>query len=91
MSGDWRDKLDARGRRLTAAAAGGPGALDLLLLTAAPPTPAQLDELARAGMHAHSSAGNVLTGTVDGVASLRQVAELPFVSRIELSRQTHPE
>ncbi|NJP97028.1 hypothetical protein HCN51_47695 [Nonomuraea sp. FMUSA5-5] len=88
---EWRAKLDARTRHHLAAAGDEAGTLEILLLIAVPPSRAQLAELRAAGLRTYAAEGAVVSGAVEGVAPLRRLAGLPFVLRIELSREGHQE
>jgi hypothetical protein len=78
-------KLDARGRQQI-------GKLDpdaeveIFLRLESDPTPEQLDALQSTGCRLGSSAGNILTARV-AVARLEELAGLPFVSSLQLSRE----
>ncbi len=78
-------KLDARGlyqlergRRR--------GRFEVLLRTVTPPTPEERIALRDAGAITRSIAGNVMSATIASAARLEEVARLPFVSQIEVSR-----
>jgi hypothetical protein len=80
-----REKLDARAQhQLPRGELKGP--VEVLIRTDAPPTPQQQAELQAAGCNMRSAAGNVVSGTVAEPANLEEVARLPFVRKIEVSR-----
>lgn len=61
------------------------GLVEVLIRTVAPLNSQQQAELFQAGGKVRSVIGNVLSATVNA-ASLEAVAKLPFVRKIELSR-----
>lgn len=78
-------KLDARGRQLIGKL--NPDAeVEIFLRLEFDPTSEQLDALQSAGCRLGSSAGNILTARV-AVSRLEELAELPFVSSLQLSRE----
>jgi hypothetical protein len=85
MEESLQQKLDARARyQLPRGQLKGP--IELLIRTDTPPTPQQQAELEAAGCHVRSTAGNVVSASVDEAASLEDVARLPFVRKIEVAR-----
>ncbi len=83
-------KIDARGRHALEEA--GPGSsVEVMIRTAAPLTAVQRRDLLTAGFQAHFSSGTVLSGAVPDARLLPELAELPFVSHIEVSRDVYPE
>jgi hypothetical protein len=77
-------KLDPRGRRRLSSGEL-VGDVELLVRTEAEVTTDDRESLQRAGLDVHYVTGNVLSGAVSA-GKLAAVAELPFVSRIEVSR-----
>jgi len=89
---ELRKKLDARGRRRLARG-GLTGRVEILLRTESEMTPEQRAQLVRVGCQVHFETGNVLSAA-GAVERLEELAALPFVRRIELSRpmfQERPE
>lgn len=84
MSENLSKKLDARG--LHQLERGLSGAVDVLIRTITPPTAQQRRELLEAGCVPRSVVGNILSATVPNVARLEDLARLPFIRRIEMSR-----
>jgi hypothetical protein len=62
------------------------GPVEVLILMDSPPTRQQQAELRATGCEMRSAAGNVFSGTVADPANLEQLARLPFVRKIEVSR-----
>ena len=85
MSEALRKKLDARAQ-FQLLRVGLKGELEVMLLTAAPPTLEQQVELRNAGCNTQDIIGNVLSGTIDDASHLEDLADLPFVRKIEVSR-----
>lgn len=85
----WK-KLDARGRRQVTEGIH-TGAVEALIRTEAPLTPEQELELQQAGYEIRSAAGDVLSGWIADTARLEEIASLPFVRKIELSRPMYQE
>ena len=85
MDDSLQQKLDARARHQLARDEL-KGSIEVLIRTDAPPTPQQQAELSAAGCNMRSAAGNVVSATVAQPSNLDQVARLPFVRRIEVSR-----
>ena len=84
-----RRKLDSRGRRaLTQGKAG--DTVECLIRTNEPVTHAMRTELSNAGCTARTATGAVLSAVADA-KRLDEVAQLPFVLRIELSRDMFEE
>jgi hypothetical protein len=79
-------KIDARGRfQLRRQPLH--GGLEFLLLTTSRPTEAQCKELQAVGCDTHFATGNVLTCSIHDASRLEDVARLPFVQKIEFSRE----
>ena len=83
-------KIDARGRH-GLMYPGLKGSVEVMIRTAAPLTPVQRRDLLTAGFEAHFASGTVVSGAVPDVSMLPDLAELPFVSHIEVSRDIFPE
>ena len=89
MSEALQKKLDARARfRLPRGEL--KGLLEVLIRTAAPLNSEQQAALYQAGGKVRNMTGNVLSATVNAT-SLEDVARLPFVRKIELSRLMYNE
>jgi len=84
MSDVLRKKVDARGRHQLAQGTL-TGMIEALIRTEAPPTPHQQQAILAAGCVIRSIVGNVLSAATDA-ARLEDLAQLPFVRKIELSR-----
>jgi len=84
LSETLQKKLDSRGRRQVAAGAV-TGKVDLMVRTEDEVTPQQQQELMRIGCKIDFVTGNVFTATIQ-VDRLDDLAKLPYVRRIELSR-----
>lgn len=79
-----KTKLNARGRhQLEEGTFNGP--IEVLIRTDKQPSPQQQKELQAAGYSTRAAVGNVLSGAVTDAEDLEQVAQLPFVRKIELS------
>jgi len=85
MANAIEEKLDAHGRRLLASGQLR-GPLDIVLRTQSPITSEQESKIRNAGCVLRSKLGNVLSGVVDDATRLAEIAQLPFVQQIELSR-----
>lgn len=84
------NKIDARGRH-GLLEGDLEGSVEVMIRTAAPLTPVQRRDLQTAGFQAHFASGTVLSGAVANASLLAELAELPFVSRIEVSRDVFPD
>jgi hypothetical protein len=82
-------KLDARGRRQLSRGELA-GDVELMVRTEFEVTSSEQETLCEAGLKVHFVSGNVLSGAV-AAERLAEVAELPFVRRIEVSRALYPE
>ncbi|MEW2373706.1 hypothetical protein AB0940_30705 [Streptomyces sp. NPDC006656] len=87
---DYR-KLDAALGRAVGAAEGDPGVRDLLVLIrlTEPPSPAQLDELRRAGVGGTDTGRTILTGTLSR-QDVETLSEQPWVRSLSLSGSRRP-
>ena len=84
-----RQKVDARGRgQLMKGEISGP--IEILVRTDAPVSSRERRELRAVGVDIHSVMGNILSAETDA-DHLTEVAELPFVQQIELSRAVYEE
>jgi hypothetical protein len=87
---DWRKKVDPQSRRrLREEAVNRP--IEVLIRLDAPPTDAHRRELMGLGCEPVSTAGNVISARIADPASVRTLAELSFVRRIDVSRTLYPE
>ncbi|MGH8059956.1 MAG: hypothetical protein ACREOH_22410 [Candidatus Entotheonellia bacterium] len=84
MSETLQKKIDTRGRRQLAQGML-TGQVEVLIRTEVPPSSQQQRDLLASGCIVRSIVGNVLSAVVD-VARLEEVAQLPIVRKIELSR-----
>lgn len=86
MSAALRRKIDSRSRHELSQ---GPetDAIEVLIRTVAPPTCEQQQALTTAGLVPYATVGRVLTGAIRGKDHLEAIADLPFVSEIEVSRR----
>ena len=85
-----RRKVDAHGRQLLAEGRL-TGRVEAFIRTVGPITSEQEKELRAAGVTPYSIQGEILTGAIEGSASLESVAQLPYVEKIELSRPLYGE
>lgn len=82
-------KLDARGRRLLRKL-DPDSQVEIFLRLESDPNSEQLGALRAAGCRIGSGTGNVLTARV-AVSKLAELAELPFVGNLQLSRELFEE
>lgn len=90
MTNALQVKLNARGRHQLAQGRTR-GRVEALVRLAAPPTPQQQEELQAAGYCTRYIMGTVISGAVIDVERLQELAELPFVSQIEILAHMYPE
>jgi hypothetical protein len=90
MSQTLSRKVGARGRHLLT---GGriTGRVEAFIRTVSPITPEQEEELRAAGVTPYSIQAEILAGAIEGPGSLESVAQLPYVEKIELSRELYDE
>lgn len=84
MFNTLQKKINARGRHKLSQGML-KGEIEVMVRTEKPPSPEQQKELQEAGCRTHFISGNVLSCNIADKSHLEEVAQLPFVSRIELS------
>jgi hypothetical protein len=90
MKDNLGKKLDARAR-YSLSKGELKGAVEVLLRLRRPPSAEEQAQLQQTGYRQRSLTGTISSGTIDDPAQLEGIAQLPFVSRIEVSRTTFTE
>jgi hypothetical protein len=90
MKDNLGKKLDARTRH-SLSKGDLKGAVEVLIRLRRPPSAEEEAQLYQAGYRQRSLTGTISSGTIDDATQLESILQLPFVSRIEVSRTTFTE
>jgi hypothetical protein len=90
MSDEVRKKMNALSRRQLQHVEAGKG-IEVLIRLGAPITNSERRQLAEAGCEAFSEAGTIVSARIADASRVQEVARLPFVRRIDISRDLYQE
>lgn len=82
--GDWKGKLDPQSRLILDEGLPPAGADVTVRLSG--PDPAAATQVERAGLQVHAQVGEIIVGRVTGPGQLKDIAELPCVHEVQMSR-----